>query len=233
MSLKIDALVMCSVKSIEGATVFVDIEGDSKGSIVMSEVAAGRIRNLREYVFPNKKIVCKVLRIAADGHAELTLRRVTGKEREEAQERYRKEKTIVSLITSIVANAPEVIAAIKEKYDLADLIEVIRLEPKKLEEFMKKEDIQRLAMMVAEKEEREKIEKQLFKLKTTASNGISDLKTVLNVPNVEIKYLGSSQFSITARGTDFKETHAKINTALVEIGHRAKEKKAQFEIKEK
>src|SRR3990167_650200 len=109
MELREDDVVMCTVKEIEGTTVFLEIEGNGAGSMVMSEVAAGRIRNLREYVFPNKKVVCKVLKIAADKHIELSLRRVTGKEREEAQEKYKKEKTFMSLIGTLVPNTHEVV----------------------------------------------------------------------------------------------------------------------------
>ena len=50
------ALVLCTVKKVEKTTVFVEIEGNGEGSMVFSEVAAGRIRNLRDHISPNKKI---------------------------------------------------------------------------------------------------------------------------------------------------------------------------------
>ena len=50
-------VVLCTVTKIEGTSVFVNIEGDGEGSIIVSEIAPGRIRNLRDYVLPNKKIV--------------------------------------------------------------------------------------------------------------------------------------------------------------------------------
>ena len=53
MELKEDDLVMCTVKSIEGTTVFVEIENRQEAS--MSEVAAGS-RNLRVR-FSKQKIV--------------------------------------------------------------------------------------------------------------------------------------------------------------------------------
>ena len=57
-------IVLCTVERIAKANVFVDIEnGKGEGSIVMSEIASGRIKNLREFVVPKKKIVCKILRI--------------------------------------------------------------------------------------------------------------------------------------------------------------------------
>lgn len=233
MELKEDDVVMCMVKSIEGTTVYLIIEGDGVGSMVMSEVAAGRIRNLREYVFPNKKVICKVLKITSDAHIELSLRRVTGKEREEAQERYKKEKTFMSLLGTLVPNTQEVAMAIKKKYTLAEFFDKIREQPSLLGEFINKEDALRLTTMLAEKEEREKHAKRVFILKTNAETGLDDIKEMLRVLDVDIRYLGSSQFSISATGVDFKEANAKITSALEQIEKRSKEKKAHFEVKEK
>ena len=61
--LEVGDIVLCTVDRIVGTIVFVKIDGDGEGSIILSEIAPGRIRNLREYVVPKKKIVCKVLRI--------------------------------------------------------------------------------------------------------------------------------------------------------------------------
>jgi len=64
MTLEEGDLVLCTVEKIVGTIVFVNIDGEKKqGSIVLSEIAPGRIRNLRDYVVPKKKIVCKILRI--------------------------------------------------------------------------------------------------------------------------------------------------------------------------
>lgn len=233
MELKVDDVVRCTVKSIEGTTVFLEIESNGIGSMVMSEVAAGRIRNLREYVVPHKKVVCKVLKIAAGGHIELSLRRVTGKEREEAQERYKKEKTFASLLGTLVPNAHAVIAEIRKKYELADFFDKLYEQPELLESFIGKNEARRLTAMLAEKEEREKHAKKTFSLKSSSESGVQDIREVLVVSSVDIRYLGSGKFSITAIGTDFKEANAKIDAALSEIEKRAKEKKAQFEVKEK
>ena len=71
-------VVFCTVDRIVGTNVFVKISEKDKeveGCIVMSEIAPGRIRNIRDYVVPKKKIVCKVLRISGD-RIDLSLRRV-------------------------------------------------------------------------------------------------------------------------------------------------------------
>lgn len=234
--LKEDDVVMCTVKRMEGTTVFVTIEGNGEGTIVLSEVAAGRIRNLREYVVPNKKIVCKVLSIDADKHIRLSLRRVTGKEREHLREQYKKERMLLSLLAAILKDAAAAHAAfggIKAKYAVAEFLDMVSSQSSLAEPFMKKEDAQKLAAMLAEKEEREKTTKKRFMLRTTAEEGIADLQAILLNLTGDIRYLGSSQFSLTTRGTDFKDAAHKADAALAEIERRAKEKKAHFEAKEK
>ena len=83
-------IVLCTVDRIVGTNVFVkiDSEQEKEGVIVFSEIAPGRIRNIRDYVVPKKKIVCKVLRISGD-RIDLSLRRVTQKEQKELKEKYR------------------------------------------------------------------------------------------------------------------------------------------------
>ena len=68
-------IVLCTVDKIIGTTVFVKIEGNGEGTITTSEIAPGRIRNLRDYVSPGRKIVCKVLRVDVN-KISLSLRRV-------------------------------------------------------------------------------------------------------------------------------------------------------------
>ena len=82
--------VLCTVTKIIGTTVFVKIEDNGEGTIMTSEIAPGRIRNLRDYVVPNKKIVCKILSIDNSNNIHLSLRRVSAKERKEVLEQYSK-----------------------------------------------------------------------------------------------------------------------------------------------
>ena len=57
-------IVLCTVIKIMGTTVFVHLDDyNREGVVSTSEVAPGRIRNIRDYVTINKKIVCKILRI--------------------------------------------------------------------------------------------------------------------------------------------------------------------------
>src|SRR3989337_26635 len=101
MSLEEGDIVLCTVDRIVGTTVFVHIEGNGEGSIVLSQVAPGRIRNIRDYVVPKKKIVCKVLRISGD-RIDLSFRRVTQKEQKELKERNKQERSFASILKTVI-----------------------------------------------------------------------------------------------------------------------------------
>src|SRR3989344_1441790 len=196
-------VVLCTVKKIEKTNVFVDIEGDGEGSIVLSEVAAGRIRNLREYVTPNKRIVCKILHIEK-GHIQLSLRRVTAKERDEVLEGYKKEKRIISMLKAVVKNHEGIIKKIKEEYDLDEFFEKARESLDTLKKFFSEEEVVKIAGMLKEKIQKDKLVKKIFKI---ASN--------------------------SSKAGDFKEANKKLTIAIDGIKHKAKEKGIIFEVSEK
>ena len=99
-------IVLCTVDRIVGTIVFVKIEGNSEGSIIMSEIAPGRIRNIRDYVVPKKQIICKVLRISG-GNINLSLRRVTPKEQKEFREHNRQERSSQNILKSVLKEETE------------------------------------------------------------------------------------------------------------------------------
>ena len=73
-------LVLCTIKKILPHSIFVDLDEyeDKEGYIHISEIAPGRIRNIRDHVREGRKIVCKVLSINREkGHIDLSLRRVS------------------------------------------------------------------------------------------------------------------------------------------------------------
>ncbi len=232
MALKESDLIIGIVKKIEKTTVFIEIEGNVEGTLVFSEIAAGRIRNLRDYIAINKRIVCKVLKIE-NNHIELSLRRVTVKEREEVLEKNKKQKNIISMLRAITKNPDSIIIKIKEKSDLLDFFEEAKENPAILQKFFTKQEAEKLSLILKEKAEKEKIVKKTFKLFSTSSTGIEDIKEILNIPEVEIRYLGSSTFSINKKATNFKSANKKLLSILQQIEQKAKNKQAHFEIKEK
>lgn len=233
IDIKEDDIVMCTVKKIEGTTVFVDIENDGQGTIVFSEVAAGRIRNIREYVSAGKKIVCKVLKIQKT-HAELSLRRVTGKEKEDIKEKYEKERTLLSMLKASTEKPEESFKKIRAEYESIDFLEEARANPKIIDNFLSKSEAEAFAKILAEKKEKEKIIKKKITIKSLSSSGINDIKSALAVPQeIKISYLGSSKFMLSSKGKDFKEANHKVLEAVKFIEAKAKEKKLIFDAEEK
>jgi translation initiation factor 2 subunit 1 len=234
MELKEGDVVLCTVKKIENTNIFLEIEGakDVEGSMVLSEVAAGRIRNLREYASPNKKIVCKILSIT-NGHFQLSLRRVTAKERESVLQYHKKEKSLTSMLKTIVKNPKELIEKIKQEFDLLDFLEEARDSPDILKKLLKKDEIEKLSKILSEKVEKEKTVKKTFKLTSSSPTGIEDIKQILKIEDVNIHYLGSSKFVISTKAESFKEANRKLESALEQIEKNSKTKHAQLEILEK
>jgi len=233
MDYKEDDVVMCTIKSIEGATVFVELKDGTKGSIVMSEVAAGRIRNIRDYIIIGKTVFCKILKVSKD-HLELSLRRVTGTEKEEMKDRHEKERNLFNMLKVSVKKYEEVLNKIKESYDAKDFLEEARANPSLVEKFIPKAEVVAFTKILLEKKEKDKEVKTKITIKSISPSGIKDIKSVLEeTKNVEISYLGSSKFSISAKGKDFKEANQKIQNAIDKIKSKVKEKKLIFESEEK
>ncbi len=84
-----------------GAYVFLD-EYNKEGLLHISEVARGWIRNVRHFVREGQRVVLQVLRVDAEkGHVDLTLRRVTRRDRREKILSWRQDKKADSLLRSI------------------------------------------------------------------------------------------------------------------------------------
>jgi translation initiation factor 2 alpha subunit (eIF-2alpha) len=234
METKVNELVMCTVKKVEGTTVFVEIDQNKPGSIVFSEIAAGRIRNIRLYVTPGKKIVCKVLKVLPD-HLELSLRRVTGKEREEILERYKKEKTFENILKAVTKDSQNIINKIKEDFEIWEFIDKAKEKIDLIDQYIDKKYSEIVKKTLKEKEEKEKSVKKIFTLKTNSEDGLDDIKEILKNDNnnINISYLGSGQFSIIVKAKNFKDAEHIIDKKLEEIEKNSKLKKIQFEVKQK
>ena len=225
-------VILCTVKRIEKTTVFLEIDGYGQGTMIFSEVSPGRIRNIREYVVPNKKIVCKVLRIK-DGHPELSLRRVKAKERDEVLETHKKEKILANVLKPVIKEkTPEILEKIKEKYQLAEFLDEARENPDLIETFVTKTQATELKKIFAEKKEKEKEVSKIIILKTNKESGLKDIKESLKTDEAKINYLGS-KFSILVKDKNYKNANSKLDKIIEVIKSKAKSSGIKFELKEK
>ena len=221
-------IVLCTVKKIVGTTVFVEIDECGKEStIITSEIAPGRIRNLRDYVVPNKKIVCKILRIDKAGHIDLSLRRVTTKEKKELLESNKKEKNLAATLKTISNNAEKIINKIKEKSSLSNFLEQAKENPKMLENLMDKEEATKLLKILKEKKEKQISVKKKFSLSSQAENGILKIKRILPEG---VTYIAAGKFVLTIKNKNYKDANAKLNALLEDIEKKAKQENCTFSL---
>ncbi|OIO40983.1 hypothetical protein COU56_02735 [Candidatus Pacearchaeota archaeon CG10_big_fil_rev_8_21_14_0_10_31_9] len=222
-------IIICRVMGIVKTTVFVETFDGIKGSIVMSEIAPGRIRNIRDYVVPNKVIVCKVLQVK-DNHLFLSLRRVKLSEQKEVLEDFKKEKSYEGIIKTISKNAEVLIKKISEKYSLREFLDNSKENPEILKEFFSEEESEKIEKILVSKKEKEKELKKEFSLNCISPNGIEIIKNVLGKYD-GIKYLGNSMYVIIKKSHDPKKADQEIREILKTIEENAEKSKCNFILK--
>lgn len=235
MELEEGDIVLCTVEKIVGTIVFVHIENGKEGSITTSEIAPGRIRNIRDYVVPKKKIVCKILRIASNGNIDLSLRRVTQKEKKEVLERTKQEKSYISVLKSVLKeDAEKTIKEISEKDNLFSFLEEAKTDSQKLEKLVGKKNTEKILEILKTQKSKNIIVKKEFSLTTTQPNGIEIIKDILKKPeDLEIKYISAGKYSVKTESENAKEADNKLKDFLSEIEKKSKKENLSFAIKEK
>lgn len=218
-------LVLCTVSQISKTSAFVNLDDYNKtGILITAEVAPGRIRNIRDYLSFNKKIVCKVLRVDKEkNHIDLSLRRVSFGEKKDVMERYKKDKDALSILNIVV-----------DKSKIEGILSKIMSEFSSLSEFMSsaKENIDlfkkfgmdkeshQLAELIKERTKIKKINiKSKIKLFSKESQSLTLIKKAFstNNPFVKITYISSPHYLITVDGREYKEANNILKETLDNI----------------
>ncbi|MCX6695114.1 MAG: S1 RNA-binding domain-containing protein, partial [Candidatus Altiarchaeota archaeon] len=121
-------LVLGTVKDIfkQGAFIILDEYGGMRGMLHLSEISLKWVRNIRDYVKEEQKVVLLVLGVNPEkGHIDLSLRRVTDSQRkqklQQVKQRQRAEKLIEVLAKDLKENPSElkdkIGTEILKKYD--------------------------------------------------------------------------------------------------------------------
>ncbi len=237
MELEVGEIVLCTVDKIQKTIVFVKIENLGKvveGSIIMSEIAPGRIRNIRDYVVPKKKIVCKILRILGD-RIDLSLRRVTLKEKKEVMEQEKQERSYVSILKSVLGDkTKEIVEEIQKQERLYNFFEEAKKDSKKIEKLIGKKDSEKILEILNSQKNKKSILKKSFILKTTQPNGVILIKEILGkIKEAEISYISAGKYTIKTESEDLKKADNKLQEILNEISEKAKKNNMQFKTNEK
>jgi translation initiation factor 2 subunit 1 len=121
-------LVIATINTVMVYGVYANLdEYNKKGFLHISEISSARIRNVRDFVRENQKLVLKVLRVDLEkGHIDLSLRRVTKRERIEKIKSWKEARKGDALLHTVAEKAgltqeeanQQVGAILEEKYGL-------------------------------------------------------------------------------------------------------------------
>lgn len=214
---------------------FVKISGNGEGTITTSEISPGRIRNLRDYVVPGKKIVCKILRVR-DGRVHLSLRRVKQSEKKELLEKVAKERSFKAMLKTVLGkeNVDEVIEKINEDYDLLNFFEVLKEDNGLLDKYVGKGDAEKILKILESKKEKLKEIRKKFSLSSKDSSGVVKVKDILESSckgsKCEISYVAAGKYRLGIKGEDFKEIKGEVVKVMSDVEKKARKKGCEFEI---
>jgi translation initiation factor 2 subunit 1 len=227
--------ILCTVERIEPNSVFVKLPDNREGTLIISEIAPGRIKNLREYVVPNKKIVCKILRISGN-RIDVSLRRVNSKERSEIMEKYKQEQTSKSAFNQILKeNARDAEAKILQDFQsIYEFISQARENTSLISKYIPEKFTESFSKIL-QKKQKDIESKKNFSLKCLSDDGISKIKKVLSFEanNIKILYLSAGNFQISIKAENYKIANQKMTQILEDLEKRAKTSQCEFQVIEK
>jgi translation initiation factor 2 subunit 1 len=233
-------LVIATIENVTdyGAYAKLD-EYDKRGLLHISEISSSWIRNIRDYVRENQKVVLKVLRVDAEkGHIDLSLRRVTKRERKEKILSWKKERKAEALLRGVAEKlgltTDEVYntagAFIEEKYGLYEGFErTVREGPEVLTKIGVPENLAKAFTAVAQERIRLKMVKVkgTLEVRCTKPNGVKIIKDAfLNAKKTEktrdadIRFyvIAAPKYSVEALAENYKraeEVLQKVADAVI------------------
>jgi len=227
-------IVICTVNKIVGTTVFVFIEGYGEGSIIFSEIAPGRIRNIRAHVVPKKIIVCKVLRVTKN-NVDLSLRRVTPKEKKDKLEEAKYEKSYTNILKSILGEkAKDTIIQIEKESNLFEFFQEAKEDSSDLEKILGKSNSEKVLEILNAQKKKKTIIKKEISLITKHPEGINQIKEILGaLKEIKVKYISAGKYLLELESNDPKKASQILKNILSELEKTSKKEGLIFSIKEK
>ncbi len=233
---EIDEIVLCKVTTIFPNSVFVDLlEYQRQGMVHISEIAPGRIRNLREYVSEGRQIICKVLRIDREkGHIDLSLRRVNSVQRGEKLEEVKQELKAETVTRNLGKKLNQPVEAIYgeltkklfPEYSHLYLAfqDVVAGELDLLKKGVDKTIAEEITAAVIEKFKPKSITiKGSISLQTYARDGVGKIKATLQKieqvsPTLKVTYTGGGKFQLVIEDFDYKPAEKTMSTIEAILG---------------
>ncbi|HLD15498.1 MAG TPA: S1 RNA-binding domain-containing protein [Candidatus Nanoarchaeia archaeon] len=246
-------LVLCTVTKVLPNSIFVTLDEyeNKEGLIHISEIAPGRIRNIRDYVIESKKIVCKILMVNKDrNQIDLSLRRVTLQQKLSKEGELKEEKAAEKLLEAVAKNAK---IDLKKLYDSAGIkiIEkygslfkgfqevVVKGDIVLIEAGMDKKVAAAIATIVKERIKPPEVKiNEILNIHNSAENGIELIKDTLiktkelaskNKYDLKVHYLGSPRFQFVITSTDYKTAEKSLDVLNKFVTDESKKNKSEIE----
>ena len=231
-------IVLCTVNNIQHHTVFVKLDEYGKTGIVhISEIAPGRVRNIREYVSEGKKIICKVLRVHEErGHIDLSLRRVSEYQRRQKTTQIKQEQLAEKIVEFAAKELKKPFEDVYQQVSenvtktypyLYPCFEEVVTEGVNLEKLgMEKKLAAVLEDLIKQriKPPQVAIEGDLS-LSSYRPEGVEDIKQVLSAVPVEglsLKYLGAGKYRVGLIDKEYKSAEERLAKTLEAVESLAK-----------
>jgi len=235
-----EELVLCTVTGINPHSVFCTLDeyGGKTGMIHISEIAPGRIRNIKEHVSQGKKVVTKVLQVNKEkGHIDLSLRRVNESQKRNKLNQIKQEQLAEKIVEYVARQQGDSTLTLYNKLSeklvpthgtLFVAFEEVSKGELNLDTVLDK----KIATVLTEaittriKPPEVKIGGDL-KLTSHAPDGVKELKDVLALATetgVNVRYLGAGAYHLELKAEEYKEAEKKLKEALEKINEAAEEK---------
>ena len=229
-------LVIATVVRIVSYGAYVRLDEYGKeGLLHISEVASSWVRNIRNFVRERQKVVLKVLRVDAEkGHVDLSLRRVTKREKKEKILSWKKDRKADSLLQSASEKLNIPLEEIYEKAgvsiekEFGELHEGLEKTAKEGVDVLLKLGVPKDIAVTLEEIAKEKIKIHLVKVKgilelqCTKPNGAVLIKETLlktqkigesRGTNVRIYVVAPPKYRIVVSAEDYKSAENALETA--------------------
>ena len=218
-------LVIATVETVTdyGAYAKLD-EFEKRGLLHVSEISSSWIRNIRDFVREGQKLVLKVLRVDLEkGHIDLSLRRVTKRERIEKVLSWKKERKADALLRGVAEKVgltneelyEKAGKIIEQKYDLYEAFEKAAIEGLEvLTEIGVPEDLATVFAQVAQERIHVKLVKVkgVLELRCPKPNGVKIIKEAFTKAKAEktkdatvtFYVIAAPKYSIEAAAENYK-----------------------------
>jgi translation initiation factor 2 alpha subunit (eIF-2alpha) len=222
-------LLLGTVEKVTNTITIVRLENGEEGTIVSSEIAPGRIKHLRQYVVPNKKIVCKVL--ALNGcHIHLSLRRVNSKERKEVLEKYKQTQATKVAFNQILGNdSKEESKILKDFESLVNFINSAKEDESLIEKYIPKKSQEAIKKVVEKRRKKQELRHKI-QIKCLEDDGVKKIKEIFktNDSDINITYISAGNFNLKLTVDDFKQGKKKMAELVQELEAKSKKCNCEF-----